>query len=136
VVPAATDNRMVANVDIAPTIVDAVGGIAPPVPMDGRSLLDPMQNRTRLLTEHEGLLTEDGPGYGWSALRTPTSVYVEYYDGGDHQRIEHREYYDLVADPFELENLLADNSAANDPPTAALSAQLAADRDCSGASCP
>jgi hypothetical protein len=69
-------------------------------------------------------------------LRTPTSVYVEYYDGGDHQRIEHREYYDLVADPFELENLLADNSAANDPPTAALSAQLAADRDCSGASCP
>jgi arylsulfatase A-like enzyme len=136
VVPAATDNRMVANVDIAPTIVDAVGGIAPPVPMDGRSLLDPMQNRTRLLTEHEGLLTEDGPGYGWSALRTPTSVYVEYYDGADHQRIEHREYYDLVADPFELENLLADNSAANDPPTAALSAQLAADRDCSGASCP
>jgi arylsulfatase A-like enzyme len=137
VVAGATDSRLAANVDIAPTLVDAVGGIAPPVPMDGRSLLDPMQSRTRLLTEHEGLRTEeDGPGYGWAALRTPTSHYIEYYDAADQQRIIHREYYDLLADPFELENLLADGNAANDPPTAALSAQLAADRECAGSGCP
>ena len=48
----------------------------------------------------------------------------------------HREYYDLIADPFELDNLLGDGNAANDPPTAALSAQLAADRDCAGSGCP
>jgi arylsulfatase A-like enzyme len=137
VVAGATDGRLAANVDIAPTIADAVGGIAPPVPMDGRSLLDPMQSRTRLLTEHEGLRTEeDGPGYGWAALRTPTSHYIEYYDAADHQRIVHREYYDLLADPFELENLLADGNTANDPPTPALSAQLAADRECAGSGCP
>jgi hypothetical protein len=48
----------------------------------------------------------------------------------------HREYYDLFADPFELDNLLGDASAANDPNTALLSAQLAADRECQGNSCP
>ena len=64
--PAGTDNRMVANVDLAPTIVDAVGGIAPGVPMDGRSLLDPLQNRTRILTEYEGQPTDFEPG--WAAL--------------------------------------------------------------------
>jgi arylsulfatase A-like enzyme len=134
VTPSATDSRLTATVDVAPTIVDAVGGIAPPVPMDGRSLLDPLLNRTRLLNEHEGVLTDYDPG--WAALRTATSLYIEHYDATDHQRIVHREYYDLVADPFELENLLADGTAANDPPTASLSAQLAVDRDCIGASCP
>ena len=132
VLPAATDGRLAANIDLAPTIADAVGGIAPPVPIDGRSLLDPLQNRTRLLTEHAGVAVDPG----WAALRTATSLYVEHYDPLYNERIVHREYYDLVADPFELENLLADGNAANDPPTAALSAQLAADRDCTGASCP
>jgi arylsulfatase A-like enzyme len=126
VIADATDSRLVANIDIAPTIVQAVGGIAPMVPMDGRSLLDPLQNRTRLLTDD----------LGWAALRTATSLYIEHYDSSDEDRIVHREYYDLVADPFELENLLADGNPANDPPTAALSAQLAADRDCTGNACP
>jgi len=130
----ATDNRMVAILDLAPTIADAVGGLAPGVPMDGRSLLDPLQNRTRMLTEFEGVQTDFEPA--WAALRTLTSHYVEHYDGADHQKIVHREYYDLFADPFELDNLLADASAANDPNTAVLSAQLAADRDCQGNSCP
>jgi arylsulfatase A-like enzyme len=126
VLAGATDNRMAGNIDIAPTIAAAAGGIAPPLPMDGRSLLDPMQNRTRLLTEHEG----------WAALRTPFSHYIERYSRNEPQRIVHREYYDLIADPFELDNLLADGNTANDPSTAALSAQLAADRDCAGAACP
>ena len=64
VVAGATDSRLVANIDVAPTIVAAVGGIAPPVPMDGRSLLDTMQSRTRLLTEHEGLRTEEEARHG------------------------------------------------------------------------
>jgi arylsulfatase A-like enzyme len=134
VLAGATDGRLAANIDLAPTIADAVGGIAPGVPMDGRSLLDPLQNRSRLLTEHEAAGVRSDPG--WAALRTATSLYVEHYDARHRERIVHREYYDLVADPFELENLLADGSTANDPNTAALSAQLAADRDCSAASCP
>jgi len=134
VLPGAIDGRLAANLDIAPTLVDAVGGIAPGVPMDGRSLLDPLQNRSRLLTEHEATSTRSDPG--WAALQTATSLYVEHYDPAYRERVVYREYYDLVADPFELENLLADGNPANDPNTAALSAQLAADRDCTGASCP
>ena len=130
----ATDNRMVANLDLAPTIADAVGGIAPGVPMDGRSLLDPLQNRTRMLTEYEGVPADFEPA--WAALRTLTSHYIEHYDSADRQKIVHREYYDLFADPLELDNLLGDTSAANDPNTAALSAQLTADRECVGADCP
>jgi arylsulfatase A-like enzyme len=134
VVAGATDSRLAANLDVAPTIVNAVGGIAPPVPMDGRDLLDPMQLRTRLLNEHEGVPTDYDPG--WAALRTATSLYIEHYDAIDHQRIVHREYYDLLADPYELENLLADGNPSNDPPTGSLSAQLAVDRDCAGSNCP
>ena len=134
VLAGATDGRLAANIDLAPTIADAVGGIAPPIPMDGRTLLDPLQNRTRLLTEHEQTATRSDPG--WAALQTATSLYVEHYDPQYRERIVFREYYDLVADPFELENLLADGNSANDPNTAALSAQLAADRDCSGSGCP
>jgi arylsulfatase A-like enzyme len=132
--PGANDNRMVGILDLAPTIADAVGGIAPGVPMDGRSMLDPLQNRTRMLTEYEGQQTDFEPG--WAALRTLTSLYIEHYADADRQRIVHREYYDLFADPFELDNLLGDASAANDPNTAVLSAQLAADRECVGADCP
>jgi arylsulfatase A-like enzyme len=132
--PGGTDNRIVALLDLAPTIVDAVGGIAPGVPMDGRSMLDPLQNRTRLLTEFAGAQTDFEPG--WAALRTLTSHYIEHYDRADRQKIVHREYYDLFTDPFELDNLLADASTANDPNTAALSAQLTADRECAGNSCP
>ena len=54
----------------------------------------------------------------------------------DSQTITFREYYDLTADPWEMDNLLGDGNPANDPPTAALSAQLAADRNCVGSSCP
>ena len=49
-----------------------------------------------------------------------------------------REYYNLVADPREDTNLLADGNAANDPPAAelsALAARLTALGTCAGPSC-
>jgi len=50
--------------------------------------------------------------------------------------IAFREYYDRASDPWELQNLLVDGDPTNDPNVGALSAQLQADRGCSGASCP
>ena len=121
------------NIDLAPTIADAVGGLAPGVPMDGSRCSNLATNRSRMLSE----CTSGRIGLpGWAGIRTATSHYVEHYDPVDHQTIRYREYYDLSADPFEMDNLLGDGNAANDPKTAALSAQLAADRDCSGTTCP
>ncbi len=133
VVPDATDSRLVSNIDLAPTIADAVGGLAPGVPMDGKSMLNMATSRSRMLSEmYFGTLGLPG----WAGIRTATSHYVEHYDPVDHETVRYREYYDLTADPYEMDNLLGDGNAANDPPTAALAAQLAADRNCSGTTCP
>jgi len=132
VVPGAVDSKLVANIDVAPTIVDAVGGgLAISTPMDGRSVIDPAQNRSHLLQEHASINGEQA----WAAIQTQTSHYIETY-AADGQTIRYREYYDLIADPYEMSNLLGDGNAANDPDTAALSAQLALDRGCTGADCP
>jgi N-acetylglucosamine-6-sulfatase len=123
---------LVANIDVAPTIADAVGGLGVMIPMDGRSMVTPATTRSRILLEW---FSASG-GLGWASIRTATSHYIEYYDMVDNQSIRFREYYDLTSDPWEMNNLLGDASSANDPNTAALSAQIAADRDCAGANCP
>ena len=144
------DDRPAANIDLAPTVMNAAG-LAPAAPMDGRDLLDPSPTRDRTLTEswHESdpALSTEAPD--WAALTapppppgdttTPYYHYIEYYD--DFGAITFREYYDLRADPFELHNLYGadgnpDNNPPTDPPAETLSARLAADRACSGASCP
>jgi arylsulfatase A-like enzyme len=125
----ATDSRFAANIDLAPTVLDATG-LAGDIPMDGGSLLDPQQQRTRLLTE---FYRDQEP---WASLRTSGAHYIEYYLPPDFQRVSHREYYDLTSDPYELTNLLGDGDTGNDPNVAPLAAQLAEDRVCSGAECP
>jgi arylsulfatase A-like enzyme len=130
----AVDRRVVTNLDLAPTVLDAVGASPDPAhPMDGRSLLDSSWNRDRLVTEFWKLKNYDVPT--WASLRTPTYQYVEYYDEQDEPRITFREYYDLVKDPWQLENVLHQG----EPPGVdleALSQQLARDRECSDDSCP
>jgi arylsulfatase A-like enzyme len=127
--PGTQDSSLAANIDLAPTALDAVGGITPLIPMDGHSLLDPLQTRERLLLEVPGI---------WAASITPTSHYIEYYGSSganDGTKIVGREFYDLTADPYELDNRLEDGNEANDP-SPAVAAQLDADRHCVGQSCP
>lgn len=127
------DERFVANIDIAPTILAAVGVPQDPAtPMDGRSLLDPAWTRDRILTEFWRLQRVETPS--WVSLRTRTYHYIQYYrtDGS----VAFREYYDLTQDPWELTNLLRDGDPGNDPALAPLEAQLAADRACAGVACP
>ena len=121
---------LVANIDIAPTVMD-VAGLDPATPMDGRSLLD-RSARDRLLLEMFG--SKGHSGLQWSASVTRRDIYVEYRDHGG--ATSEREYYDLRADPWQLENLLGDASRANDPPLRALSSRLRTDESCAGASCP
>lgn len=129
----ASDPRLAANVDIAPSAMQ-VAGLTPSTPMDGRSLLQP-STRTRWLAERSG--RNNGPPL-WASTRTSSIQYTEYYDDITGQIFD-REYYDLSSDPWQLTNLLKDGNPGNDPAPAelnALSAQLAADKVCSGSSCP
>jgi arylsulfatase A-like enzyme len=110
---AGVDLRPAANVDIAPTVYDAVGITPDPdFPVDGRSLLQPNE-REFVLLEFRRRIYKAVPT--WASLRTPTYQYTEWYDE-DLQQVIFREYYDLVADPYQLTNLLGDQDPGNDPP--------------------
>lgn len=141
-----SDDRLAANVDIAPTVVEATG-ITPDAgtPMDGVSLLDDTQLRTRILTEYWGDQKdpeETGPFWKvppWAAILTKEYHYIENYDS-DGVAPTFREFYDLQNDPHELNNLYgSDGDPSNDPPTSPTAAQLhdqlMKDRVCRGTQC-
>jgi N-acetylglucosamine-6-sulfatase len=112
--------NLVANVDLASTILDAANGQAGRR-QDGRSLLPFASDR--LKQSGRDILLET-PSY--SAIRTPRYEFVQYSTG-------EQELYDLVADPNQLTSLHAD------PRHAALKADLAARlqrlRTCAGDAC-
>lgn len=130
------DRRLVANIDIAPTIL-AAAGIHGDTPHDGLSLLSPV-SRDHLLTEFwaEGDVPEGPPT--WASTLTAGRQYVEYYDLANDGSgvpvgtgmVQFREYYDLVNDPYQLNNLLYQASAAAERSLGvpALSRELAAAR--------
>jgi len=101
----ASVDHVVANIDIAPTILEAAG-LAPP-PMDGRSVL-PLARGERI-PWRDTLLYE----YYWErnfpqtptmhALRGARNKYIRYYGLWDTD-----ELYDLQADPLETRNLIRD----------------------------
>lgn len=132
IAPGSTDRRLVANIDVAPTILAATGILPDEGPLDGRSLLDPTWQRDRLLLEYKKHTYYPAPD--WASLLTPDAQYIEYYDG---ESVTFQEFYDLNKDPFRLHNVLGDNRPGNDAPEAAvMSAQLKQDRACAGPTCP
>jgi len=139
-VPAARSAEpLVANIDLAPTLVELGGGSAPPAQVDGRSLAPWLLGATPPAWRHDLLLENwdsgrakpddrDEPDGGvpqYAGLRSDDSVYVEYPKG-------ERELYDLRRDPFELENAAAH---ADRQQLARLAQRLAALKSCSGEAC-
>jgi arylsulfatase A-like enzyme len=119
------------NADITPTILEALG-ITPTLTPDGVSLFS-APPRERLELEYFRSL--DNTYYpNWAATLTHDWQYTEWY-AEDGQTITFREYYDRVADPWQLTNLLADGNPANDPDVQRLSLDLAVERACVGAAC-
>ena len=135
----ASDDRLVANIDLMPTVLDAAGIEANGV-MDGLSLLDDSASRSALLLEQwrergKAITAERGAKVpDWASTLTRTYQYIEYYGRGPKPLF--REYYDLSSDPWQLRNLLGDAGKENDPDVAALSRRLARQKRCAGASCP
>jgi arylsulfatase A-like enzyme len=127
---AATRTALAANVDLAPTILDATGAsTGEEHVVDGASLLplaaDPGAGAGRpVLLQY--WVDGASPVPAYSAARTPDHLYVEY-DGGD------RELYDLAADPYQLDSRHAD--PAYQPVRERLAAQLDWLRGCVGRLC-
>lgn len=118
-----TDERISSNVDIVPTIAAATGV---PMSSDGKDLLDDSWTRDRMLLEYFG--DDNAPSIPlWASTWTPEGQYTEYY--GSSGSLIDREYYDLIADPWQLRNV-------RNPPDPTWAAQLSADRQCSGTTCP
>lgn len=122
-VPESSDERIAANIDVAPTIA-AAAGIT--MDTDGRDLLDSSWARDRLLLEYFG--DDNAPSIPlWSSTWTPDGQYIEYYSASGN--VIDREYYDLIADPWQLRNV-------GSPPDTTWRTRLTTDRQCSGTTCP
>jgi N-acetylglucosamine-6-sulfatase len=99
-----TSSELVGNIDIAPTIYDALG-LSPPYPLDGLSLLDLWRGvgnssepwRQNFLLEHWYNYL-DNSTYADATIVTKSWSYTE--TKGDKS-----ELYDRVNDPYELNNL-------------------------------
>jgi N-acetylglucosamine-6-sulfatase len=122
------DRRIVANIDLAPTILDAADALPRRV-MDGRSLLpllaDPGRELGRDLALENGQGANGVPAY--RGLRTYRYAYANYYSIGE------EELYDLRRDPFELVNRAED--ARYEPVRAALARRVRTLSRCRGRSC-
>lgn len=131
------DQRPVTHVDLVPTILAATGVTQNLAPVDGHDILSG-HAREAGLTEYFYDTANGNNIPTWAAVRTSTYLYAEYYGTSPSTATtpSYREYYDMVNDPFQLVNLYGDGNPANDPDTAALSAQLAALKTCSATTCP
>jgi arylsulfatase A-like enzyme len=113
--PLVADNRIVANVDVAPTVFE-LSGVTPSYTVDGWSLLGP-HVRTELLLEHN----RDGGGApAWRSILDATGHYIRYLDGFE-------EFYDLTTDPDELTGIAAPGSYPD---------RLTTYETCVGTACP
>lgn len=151
-----TEARMVNHTDIVPTFLDLAG--APHDDLDGYSMVPLFEGvampwREDQIFEFNGTFggprgSQDTyqdvldtitsgvariPVPSYRALRTQNQLYVQWYRGDVHEY----ELYDLMMDPFQLDNLLGtpEGAVQHADAVAVLQARLEALMVCSGPSC-
>lgn len=144
--------QLAANVDLTATILDLAGAEPCRRPgdcrrLDGRSLLGLAAGRTRGWPEDRAIPLELDTGgrradanssCTYEGVRTATEIYLQHTSvadaNGDCHQADEREHYDLTADPFQLQNLLASpaDPAAEALQQAALEHRAASLHRCSG----
>lgn len=130
----AQSDDLVSHVDILSTVL-AAADVSPAHTVDGRDILAPSFARNDILSEYFEDPANNNFIPDWASLRNETRAYTEYRDTTTGALL-FSEYYDLVADPYELTNLLADGDPNNDPDISADELALASARSCVGTTCP
>lgn len=128
-------DQLALNIDILPTVLQMAGASVPGF-VDGRSLLPVMQGNASNGRQHallEGFGKETGDEGSseaaappFRALRGHEALYVEYPESDE------KEYFDLQADPYLLDNTYRRVSRQS---TRAYSRLLAQITDCQGGRC-
>jgi N-acetylglucosamine-6-sulfatase len=140
----------VANIDIAPTLLDLAN--APPCPrkhqrgcrrLDGTSLAPLMRGEPSDFPTDRGLLVEyrgrgNLPVCVYSGIVLPGTTYIEHSEvrlpEGGCVPADEREHYDLGDDPFQLENLFpGDPGSGLEAEQTTLAERLELLRTCAGA---
>jgi arylsulfatase A-like enzyme len=154
VAPLPVINALTANIDIAPTLLDLAN--AQPCnaagdcrTLDGKSMLRLVGGSTNWPTDRALVIEQQNEIEGlarrrdfgpctYSGLRTPTLLYVattSILDPSTGQCIAQSppivEHYDLLTDPFQLQNLYSAEAGPTEQ-QAALSARLIGARNCAG----
>jgi arylsulfatase A-like enzyme len=117
-------DQLVANIDLAPTIVD-ITGVRARLLMDGISLLPLAKNASAAAGRALLFESYDFNSYG---IREGEWQYNEYANGDE-------ELYDLDADPYELSNVLYPNPSTYAATRTQLRTHLAQLKGCDGPSC-
>lgn len=122
------DGRLVSNIDVPATIVDAAEG-TPGRTLDGLSLFDLLAAPDAELGR--GILIENGNGANgipkYRGVRTDRYLYVEHKTTGE------TELFDRLKDPFELKSL--DDNPRYDPVRLDLATKLKHLQGCAGVGC-
>ena len=120
------DRKLVANIDLAPTIAKWAS-VRPPEYVDGRSLV-PLLNGTATTPWRRYLLFEQlKRSHPYRGVRTTGGETHVRYESGE------REYYDLAEDPWQLRSGHA--KPENAQRLNELSAVLSDLKSCAGAGC-
>jgi arylsulfatase A-like enzyme len=103
-----TSDELVGNIDIAPTIYDALG-LTPPYPLDGRSIMDLWQVDGSEPPWRQSFLLEH-----WDARYTDATIVTKEWSYTE-TKDDKSELYDRVNDPYELNNLWCSPNGASCP---------------------
>jgi len=129
-----TNHSLVSQVDISRTILDVAGVDTSELELDGHNIFD--ESRTNLFMEYFfDPVSNGGRIETWASIRTPTYQYTEWYNMNDESQVSLREFYDMVNDPYQLNNLYRNDDPNDDPDFTQLSISLANQRTCSGVTC-
>lgn len=126
-------DELISHVDILSTVL-AAAELAPAHPVDGRDILAPGFSRANIFTEYFLDPANNNGIPDWASVRNEERAFTQWFDADG--RVIFEEYYDLIADPYELDNLLGNESAADDPDVGRDRALVQQAKTCVGRFCP